>query len=309
MVNIIKSKLGLGRSDERTANIGGSFSNLVSGGFNKLGFLPISQAIRKCEGISRPKLKNTLKRLEKEAEHQLSIFGQDLKAHCRGYVEYAAENCGARVNGLVEELERVGMGLFLDIQERCLKQVSELGERTAKKEAQKFEKLGQIEQEGLTQFYEAQGREIEKSMKEEFEMRGKEIEMKIQAEFELRGKEEKEKIQREFMLRGELELKKKIEKEIREEFEEMKMNIINELEKRGDEEMRKKEEEFKKRRIQLANEGEEQCIKLINTACQNVIEDTESEEECEEFFFRTQDLSDNKRKRRKSLGLFNRRIH
>lgn len=66
-------------------------------------------------------------------------------------------------------------------------------------------------------------------------------------------------------------------------------------------------EEFEKRGRKLKEKGEEQCTDMINMACQNVIEGSESEEFCEEFFFFTTELSDEELRRRKRLGLYTRK--
>ena len=73
--------------------------------------------------------------------------------------------------------------------------------------------------------------------------------------------------------------------------------------------MKKVETELRERGVRLRDEGEQQCTEMINMACQDVVEGTESEDFCEEFFFFTGDLSDEERRRRKILGHYNIRRH
>ena len=87
------------------------------------------------------------------------------------------------------------------------------------------------------------------------------------------------------------------------------MTIRKEFEERGEQEMKKIEAELRARGVKLRDSGEEQCTDMINMACQDVVEGTESEEFCEEFFFFTNDLSEDEIRRRKRLGLFSRRRH
>ena len=79
------------------------------------------------------------------------------------------------------------------------------------------------------------------------------------------------------------------------------MTKRKEFEERGEEAMKTIESEFRERGRKLQERGEEQCTEMINMACEDVVEDTESEEFCDEFFFFTGDLEE--RKRRKRLGL------
>ena len=58
-------------------------------------------------------------------------------------MEYAAEDCTARVNGLAEELEVVGRDLFGQVQEDCTRETTQLVERTTEGETRRFERLGE----------------------------------------------------------------------------------------------------------------------------------------------------------------------
>jgi len=320
----IKSKLvkaGIGGDPDRTIDVGSKLSGLVAGGFDKLGYIPIATAVGQCEGQARFRVEMALARLTKEAEAQFTVLGQDIEARCRSYVEYAAEECTSRINSLAAELEKVGRNLLTETQEDCQTEVTQVVERTTESEERRFTQLGEQEEARLRALYEAQGNEVEKDVLKEFEDRGKTIEKKIRGEYELRGKEEEERIRREFELRGEverktieLELRKRGEVEavdIREEFEERGRNleatIRKEFEKRGEEEMKKIEGELRARGNTLRDSGEEQCTEMINMACQDVVEGSESEEFCEEFFFFTGDLSEEELRRRKRLGLYSRR--
>ena len=145
LLDTIKSQLKLPRLDDtdRTLNVG----SLVAGGFDKLGYIPVSTAVQQCQGLARTRAENTINRkvlkiitenvitccflyrLRKEAESQVAGVSQDVEARCRSYVEYAAEDCTARVNGLAGELEIVGRELLAEVQDECTKETTELVER------------------------------------------------------------------------------------------------------------------------------------------------------------------------------------
>ena len=254
-------------------------------------------------------------RLREGGLTELEGVGADLESRCRSYVSYAAQHCVARVNSLAQELENQGRRLLGEVQEDCMRQTVELAETTTTREEERLRKLGDAEQNRLRSFYENEGKVEEKKVVAEFEERGKELEQKIRKEYELRGKEEEERARREFEIRGEvekvsieLELRKRGEEEavtIRKEFEargaELGEEIRKEFEERGEVEMKRIESELRQRGRELQDRGEEQCTEMINMACGDVIEGTESEEFCEEFFFFTGDLE--KRKKRKLLRL------
>merc|ERR1711892_1248916 len=171
---------------------------------------------------------------------------------------------------------------------------TELVERTTEGETRRFERLGEQEQDRLRGIYEAQGKVVEKEVLQDFEDRGKDIEKKIrELDLRKRGEVEAVTIREEFEERG-----RQLEGTIRKEFED-----------RGEEEMKKIEAELRARGTKLRDRGEDQCTDMINMACQDVVEDTESEEFCEEFFFFTNDLSEDELRRRKRLGLYTRRKH
>ena len=54
----IKEKLA--GTYDRTGNIASQFSNLLSGGFDQLGYIPISEAIEQCQGIARPEVERAI---------------------------------------------------------------------------------------------------------------------------------------------------------------------------------------------------------------------------------------------------------
>ena len=61
--------------------------------------------------------------------------------------------------------------------------------------------------------------------------------------------------------------------------------IRKEFEKRGEEEMKKVEAELRARGNRLRDQGEDQCTEMINMACQDVVEGTESEDFVKNFSF------------------------
>jgi hypothetical protein len=73
--------------------------------------------------------------------------------------------------------------------------------------------------------------------------------------------------------------------------------------------MKNIEAELRVQATNLRDRGKEQCTDMIDMACQDVVEGSESEEFCEEFFFFTNDLSEEELQRRKRLWLYTRRRH
>ena len=55
------------------------------------------------------------------------------------------------------------------------------------------------------------------------------------------------------------------------------------------------ETEFRARGRELEERGEQQCTAMVRLACTGAVEDTESEEFCEEFLFFTEELDKKKR--------------
>lgn len=317
-----QNRLGQAGGDiRRTGSIVQGFQGLVSGGFQKLGYIPVSQAVSQCEGKARKIVERAVERLRKQGEAQFAAVGKDLEARCRGYVEYAANDCMARINSLVSELEKEGRNTLTEVQEKCQRETTALVNRTAVEEEERFRAMGAEEELRLRMKFEEKGKEEEKTVVAEFEERGEVLKKRLTSEYEERGREEETKIRREFELMGELErktveleLRKRGEVEavtIREEFEargaKIETEIRAEFEERGEEERKKIEEEFIARGEAVRDKGESKCTEMINMACEDVVEGTESEEFCEEFFFFTADLTDEERKRRKRLGLYVRR--
>ena len=64
LADAITSKLkGPGLADhDRSFDVGSKLSGLVAGGFDKLGYIPISTAIGQCEGQARYRVEMALKR-------------------------------------------------------------------------------------------------------------------------------------------------------------------------------------------------------------------------------------------------------
>jgi hypothetical protein len=91
--------------------------------------------------------------LRKQAEQQLTVLSEDIEALCRRYVEYAADDCTARVNGLAEELEVVGRDLLTQVPKDCIRDTTELADKTAEEETMRFERLGEQEEESLNTIY------------------------------------------------------------------------------------------------------------------------------------------------------------
>lgn len=311
------NKAGKGDID-RTGNIGSTLSGLLSGGFETLGYIPIAEAVGQCEGRARYLVEHAVNQLRSEAERQFAALSEDIEARCRSYVEYAAGQCEARVNSLASALEVEGRSLLTRVQEECQEETLVLVNRTSVQEEARYRALGEQEEERLRQQYTEEGKVEEKKVLADFEKRGKDLEAKIRAEYELRGKEAETTIRREFELRGEveaktveLELRKRGEMEaitIRKEFEDrgavLEEQIRKEFEERGEKERDNIEKEFRDRGERARERGEEQCTDMINMACENVTEGTESEDFCLEFLFFTGDIGEEERKRRRRrLGL------
>ena len=103
-------------------------------------------------------------RLRREGAAQFGAVGSDLEARCRSYVEYAADQCTARVNSLAAELERQGRGLLGQVQEECMAETVELVERTTEEEERRLRRLGESEEARLRSFYEEEGKVEEKNV-------------------------------------------------------------------------------------------------------------------------------------------------
>ena len=65
-------------------------SGLVSQPLDSLGYVPVKEAAKTCEGIARWKVEETLARVQRSGELEAAALeiGADLEARCRGYVEY-----------------------------------------------------------------------------------------------------------------------------------------------------------------------------------------------------------------------------
>merc|ERR1711931_136793 len=123
-----KIKQSPGQEPDRTFDVGSKLSSLVAGGFDKLGYIPLSAAVKQCDGMGRYRVEKALERLRSQAELQLRKVGQDIESRCRGYVEFAANNCGARIRSLATQLETTGKNLITDVQDECRKETTELVE-------------------------------------------------------------------------------------------------------------------------------------------------------------------------------------
>ena len=94
------------------------------------------------------------------------------------------------------------------------------------------------------------------------------------------NKEEAEEI-------GRVGLKKKEREDVEKSGENVQVKMREELEKRAVEEMRKVEEKVHESRFLLRDTGEDQCLSMCIKACQDEVEDIESEEFCDEVLFFT----------------------
>jgi len=300
---------------DRTLDVGSKISGIVSGGFDKLGYIPIATAVGQCEGQARFRVENALTQLQRELSQRYSGLGEDIEARCRGYVEFAGSQCMARVESLAGELQELGRRILSERTEECQAETTRTTETVARQEEERLRREGEREQEELTRQYEARGRDLEKEVVQEFEERGRDVETRIRREYESRGKGEEQRIRQELELRGEvkrkeieLELRKRGEVEavqIREEFEErgrmLEGTLRKEFEERGEKIKTEVEQEFRDKGNRLRDEGEDQCTEMINMACEDVIEGSESDDFCQEFFFFTSDLSDEEKRRLRRL--------
>lgn len=305
--------LSVARADntDRTLDVGRGLSGIVNGGFDKFGYIPIAEAVGMCEGQARRRVESALVQITDELTTRYSGVGEDLEARCRGYVEFAGNDCLKKVLSLAEQLQELGRRILGERTEECQSETTVFTTRVAEEEEERLTRQGRSEEDKLKRQYEDRGKELEKEVVKEFEDRGKEIEVRVRRDAEERGREEEEKIRREFELRGEverknieLELRKRGEVEglaIREEFEERGRNLEAEIraeyEARGEQIRKEVEEELRDRGLKLKDEGEEQCTEMIEMACEDVVPNSESGDFCEEFFFFTSDLSDEEKRR------------
>ena len=152
--------------------------------------------------------------MTRELSQQYSGVPGDLESRCRGYVEFAGNDCFQRVQSLAEELQELGRRILGERTEECQQETTQFTQKVAGDEEERLTRQGRSEEERLKTFYEGRGKEIETEVVQEFEGRGKDIEVRVRREAEARGKEEEQKIRREFELRGEVE-RKSIELELR----------------------------------------------------------------------------------------------
>lgn len=304
----VLNSLGIG-SNSRTINVGG----LLTGGFDKLGYVPISEALQRCEGSARGKVENFINRFRAQGESLFKEISQDLEARCRSYIEYAGTDCQNRIESLASSLERSGRDLLTDAQERCGEETMRTLERTRKEEEERYSALGKLEEQRLMAFYTDLGAKEEVKIRKEFEERGKKLQTEVQAQYEARGQKERERIEQTTRLRGEviaakteIELRKRGEilmRELMQEYEMRGMEVSNrtraELMERGDRKRKEIEDDFAERGRKLREEGEMKCTDMIKEACADVVELSESDDFCLDFFFFTGSEEERRRLRRK----------
>lgn len=289
----ILATLGLG-STEKTGDIRGSISGLLGGGFAKLGYIPIGEALARCEGSARTKVEATIDRLRKDGERIFTEVGEDLEARCRSYVEYAGNQCQDRVEGIVEKLQEEGRAFLTREQKRCGDETNQLIEDTKKSEEERTRMEGEREMKRLEEFYERLGEQEMEKARAEFEARMDKLNVTITKEFKDRGKAMEERIRSEFEAKGEL-LAARTELEYKAIGERKKEEITAEFEERGEKE--KKElmamfeergrimeieanQTFTERAAKVKKEMTEKCTEMLNMACEDVEIDTESDDLC-----------------------------
>ena len=135
-------------------------------------------------------MENALSQLQRELTQRYSGLGGDIEARCRGYVEFAANQCLAKVESLAAELQELGRRILQERTEECQTETTELTSTVATQEEERLRQEGELEQERLTRQYEARGKELEKEVVKEFEDRGREVEVRVRREYEMRGKVE-----------------------------------------------------------------------------------------------------------------------
>ena len=262
--------------------LGESLTGLARQPLEGLGYVPVLEAARQCESQARWRLEVELARLEEEGVEAAVSVGSDLEARCLSYVEYTGQQCVARLNSLVAQLEREGRALLGREQEDCSQEVTSLSLGLATSEEARLGQLGRQEEQRLRQLYEEQGRRLEAEVVAQFEERGRQQEREVRQEFLDRGRQEEDRVRTELELRGrvmmasiELELRKRGEKEaasITKEFESrgaaLEETIKAEFEERGAEIMKTVEAELRARGEALQDEGETQCALMIEMACE-----------------------------------------
>ena len=259
-----------------------SLGELARQPLDGLGYIPVGEAVRQCESQARWRLEAELRRLEVEGVEATVVLGSDLEARCVSYVEYAGQQCVARLNSLVARLEQSGRALLTREQEGCSQEVTSLSRGLASSEEARLGQLGRQEELRLREVYEEQARQLEAEVVAQFEERGRREEQEVREEFVARGQQEEDRVRTELELRGqvqmariELELRKRGEREaaaITKEFElrgaALEETIRVEFEERGAEIMKTVEAELRARGADLQEEGETQCAEMIVMACE-----------------------------------------
>ena len=133
---------------------------MVSGGFDKLGYIPVSRAVGQCEGQARFRVEAALQQLQAELAGQAAGLGSDLEARCRSYVEFAGNECMDRVNSLVEELQVTGQRIFSETAADCQARTTAAAARETERERARLEAEGSREEEQLRLQYEQQGKQV-----------------------------------------------------------------------------------------------------------------------------------------------------
>ena len=151
--------------------------------------------------------------------------------------------------------------------------------------------------------FEKRARASGKKITEELKLIGQQMSKTIKQEFKLRGEAQNKTIELELIKRG-AEEAVALKEELEERGRSLNATITKEFEEKVQEEKRKIKEEYVERRKILEKEGQDLCTDMIDMACKNVIEGSESDEFCEEFFCFTSELEDGARLKRQNHHLY-----
>ena len=79
-------------------------------------------------------MENALSQLQRELTQRYSGLGGDIEARCRGYVEFAASQCQAKVESLAAELQELGRRILSERTEECQNETTKLTDTVATQE-------------------------------------------------------------------------------------------------------------------------------------------------------------------------------
>jgi len=287
------SGLGIDKFQRRLLSVN-SITDLVGSKFDSAGYVPFGQAASRCESSVRSKVERTLQKIQREAMYSFTKIGEDLQARCRSYVEYAGNDCRARLESVGETLLENGRELVNDENDRCRSEIEELTARVQKEEEERYRIIGDMETQNLTEIYQDLGKVEEQKIRSEIEERQLNVTEMLTEELTNRGLTERDRIVREFEALGEAaraNITVNIQSrgfnqsiEIRQEFEErgekLEAEIRAEYEEKGEQARKDIEDRFRAMGRDEEIRGENSCDCMLKNACENVKSGGDAEEIC-----------------------------